>query len=103
MRTGEKIKRASSAATYGSEQRHQRRDAGSHSINTKVTGTSSAMEYLEIMPTPKQTPASHQARGCCAINARSRKNREAAQAAVSGASGVISKPERKKNGNACTS
>ncbi len=30
-------------------------------MNASVTGASSAMEYLEIMPRPKQMPARHQA------------------------------------------
>src|SRR5438477_5865138 len=61
------------------------------------------MEYLDISPSPNAIPAYHQLRVLAPTSARSRKYSEAAQAAVRGASGVISTPERKKNGRPCAS
>src|SRR5882757_7249611 len=95
-RTGEKMASASRAATYGSARRHQQRDVESHSMKSIVTGTNIAMEYFEIIPRPKEIPANHQARDWLPISARSRKYSEAAHAAARGASGVMSRPERKK-------
>ena len=44
------------------------------------------MEYLEMRPKPKASPAHNHAAGRAPIKARSKKYREAAHAAVSGAS-----------------
>ena len=70
-------------------------------MNSNAATPSSPMVYLEIRPMPMEIPTPSHARALPPIRARSRKYNAAAQAAVNGASGVISSPDRKKNGSAC--
>src|ERR1700683_333905 len=94
---------ANNAAPYGSKRRNQSRERASSSMKTKVDRASRPMVYFDSSPNPKHTPAHHHASRRPASSARSRKYRVPAHAAVSGASGVMSNPARKKNGSACIS
>src|SRR5580704_6712582 len=99
--TGEKTASASDAAPYGSQRRNQRRDRESSSMKMNIDSPRSPIVYFDSSPSPKHRPARHHASLRPPIKARSRKYSAAAHAAVSGASGVMSIPARKKNGNVC--
>src|SRR5882757_1853794 len=98
MRTGANTAAAISTAAYGSQRLNQRREGASTSMKTKVATPSRPIVYFERRPTPTASPAPIHAVGRPAISARSKKYKDAAHAAVSGASGVMSIPDKKKNG-----
>ena len=72
-------------------------------MNSPVAGARSTTVYFDSIPNPRNAPAPSHARPSPAKNTRARKYSAAAQHAVSGASGVISQPARKKYGRHCAS
>ena len=99
MSTGANTAAAISNAAYGSQRRSQRREGGSSSMNAKAAIPSSPIVYFEMRPMPTDNPAHSHARERPPISARSKKYSEAAHAAVKGASGVMSIPDKKKKGS----
>ncbi len=72
-------------------------------MNSSVAGPSSAIVYFESIPSPRNNPTPHHARPSPSQNTRARKDRVATQQTVSGASGVMIQPIRKKYGRHWTS
>src|SRR3977135_1264486 len=97
--TGENKRAARRTAAYGSGRHSHRRDDGSSARKRRVAGASIAIVYFDNIPRPTQRPTPNQAFRRSPISARSRKYSVPDQAAVSGASGVITSPVTKKNGS----